>query len=139
MVFDKIKVGRFIITKEGRKKLGMLDGPEFAVDEEGASRYDIADFLGESGIPLTVGIGASIAASGVGLLPGLAIVGGATAVGKLLDEAFESAQGYQRQTAGQIAKDAAWEGVFGATGEGELVEVYLHYLEDCLKVVDLRQ
>tara|TARA_A100001515_G_scaffold99672_1_gene80554 strand:+ start:3925 stop:7170 length:3246 start_codon:yes stop_codon:yes gene_type:complete len=116
--FRQDKGGRFIITKEGRKKLGMPDGPEFAVDEEGASRYDIADFLGESGIPLTVGIGASIAASGVGLLPGLAIVGGATAVGKLLDEAFESAQGYQRQTAGQIAKDAAWEGVFGATGEG---------------------
>ena len=45
----------------------MLDGPEFAVDEEGASRYDIADFLGEAGVPLTVGIGASILASGVGL------------------------------------------------------------------------
>jgi len=117
--FRQDKGGRFIITKKGRKKLGMPDGPEFAVDEEGFSlKYDTADFLGESGVPLTVGIGASIAASGVGFLPGVAIVGGATAVGKLLDEAFEASQGYQRQTAGEIAKDAAWEGVFGATGEG---------------------
>ena len=116
--FRQDKGKRFIITKEGRKKLGMPDGPEFAVDEEGVSRYDIADFVGEAGVPLTVGIGASIAASGVGFLPGVAIVGGATAVGKLLDEAFEASQGYQRQTAGEIAKDAAWEGVFGATGEG---------------------
>ena len=117
--FRQDKGGRFIITKKGREKLGMPDGPEFAVDEEGFSlKYDTADFLGEAGVPLTVGIGASIAASGVGFLPGVAIVGGATAVGKLLDEAFEAAQGYQRQTAGEIAKDAAWEGVFGATGEG---------------------
>tara|TARA_R100000231_G_scaffold137655_2_gene114382 strand:+ start:1299 stop:4544 length:3246 start_codon:yes stop_codon:yes gene_type:complete len=117
--FRQDKGGRFIITKAGREKLGMPDGPEFAVDEEGFSlKYDTADFLGETGVPLTVGIGASIAASGVGFLPGVAIVGGATAVGKLLDEAFEAAQGYQRQTAGEIAKDAAWEGVFGATGEG---------------------
>ena len=69
----------------------------------------------------------------------LAIVGGATAVGKLLDEAFESAQGYQRQTAGEIAKDAAWEGVFGATGEGVGRGLYRHFSEDFLKVVDLRQ
>ncbi len=117
--FRQDKGGRFIITKKGREKLGMPDGPEFAVDEEGFSlKYDTADFLGEAGVPLTVGIGASIAASGVGFLPGVAIVGGATAVGKLLDEAFEASQGYQRQTAGEIAKDAAWEGVFGATGEG---------------------
>ena len=117
--FRQDKGGRFIITKKGREKLGMPDGPEFAVDEEGFSlKYDTADFLGEAGVPLTVGIGASIAASGVGFLPGVAIVGGATAVGKLLDEAFEAAQGYQRQTAGEIAKDAAWEGVFGAPGEG---------------------
>lgn len=117
--FRQDKGGRFIITKKGREKLNMPDGPEFAVDEEGFSlKYDTADFLGETGVPLTVGIGASIAASGVGFLPGVAIVGGATAVGKLLDEAFEAAQGYQRQTAGEIAKDAAWEGVFGATGEG---------------------
>ena len=117
--FRQDKGGRFIITKAGRKKLGMPDGSEFAVDEEGFSlKYDTADFLGETGVPLTVGIGASIAASGVGFLPGVAIVGGATAVGKLLDEAFEASQGYQRQTAGEIAKDAAWEGVFGATGEG---------------------
>ena len=116
--FRQDKGGRFIITKEGRKKLNMPDGPEFAVDEEGASRYDVADFIGEAGVPIAVGIGASILTAGMGTLPAIAIVGGATATGKLLDEAVEAAQGYQRQTAGEIAKDVAWEGVFGATGEG---------------------
>jgi hypothetical protein len=117
--FRQDKGGRFIITKKGREKLNMPDGPEFAVDEEGFSlKYDTADFLGEAGVPLAVGIGASILTGGMATIPAIAIVGGATATGKILDEAFEAAQGYQRQTAGEIAKDVAWEGVFGATGEG---------------------
>ena len=117
--FRQDKGKRFIITKKGREALGMPDGPEFAVDEEGFSlKYDTADFIGEAGVPLTVGLVASVLTGGLGTIPAMAIVGGATATGKLLDEAFEAAQGYQRQTAGEIAKDAAWEGVFGATGEG---------------------
>ena len=110
--------GRFILTKVGRQKLNMPDGPEIAIDEKGLSRYDLADFIGQSGVPLTVGIGASILTGGIGTIPAMLTVGASMGVGKLLDEAFESAQGYQRESAGQIAKAAAVEAVFGAAGEG---------------------
>tara|TARA_R110001583_G_scaffold20056_3_gene77812 strand:+ start:2149 stop:5670 length:3522 start_codon:yes stop_codon:yes gene_type:complete len=116
--FRKDKGGRFILTQKGREKLGLPEGPDLAIDEEGASRYDVADFLGETAVPLSVGIAASIKTAGMRTLPGMAIVGGTMAVGKILDEAFEYAQGYQRQTALEVGKDAAWEGVFGAGGEG---------------------
>ena len=111
-------IGRFILTKQGRKKLGMKDGPEVAIDEEGFSFADVKEFAGQSGLPILAGIGATIAASGVGLIPGTLIVGGATAVGKLLDEGIETVQGFQRQSPSDVARDAAMEGVFGATGEG---------------------
>jgi len=117
--FRQDKGGRFIITKEGRKRLNMPDGPEFAVDEEGFSlKYDVADFIGEAGVPLTVGVTASILTGGMGPLAATGIVGASTFASQLFEEAVEAAQGYQRQTIGQIGKDAAWEGVFGATGEG---------------------
>ena len=62
--FRRDRGGRFILTKQGRKKLGLEDGPELAIDEEGFSRYDLADFVGEGGVSLGVGIGASIAFGG---------------------------------------------------------------------------
>ena len=117
--FRQDKGGRFILTEKGREKLGLPEGPDLAIEEEGFSlKYDTADFLGEAGVPLSVGIAASIKTAGMRTMPGMAIVGGTMAVGKLLDEAFEYAQGYQRQTAVEVGKDAAWEGVFGAGGEG---------------------
>jgi len=111
-------MGRFILTKQGRKKLGMKDGPEVAVDEEGFSFADVKDFAGQAGLPILTGIGATIAASGVGFIPGTLIVGGATAAGKLLDEGIETAEGFQRQSVSDVARDVALEGVFGAAGEG---------------------
>ena len=111
-------LGRFILTKQGRKNLGMKDGKELAIDEEGFSFSDVKDFLGAAGIPIATGIGATIAASGVGFVPGMLIVGGATAAGKLLDEGIETARGLQRQSIGDVARDTAYEGIFGAFGEG---------------------
>jgi hypothetical protein len=111
-------MGRFILTKQGRKKLGMKDGPEVAIDEEGFSFADVKDFLGQAGLPILTGIGATIAASGVGFIPGTLIVGGATAAGKLLDEGIETVEGFQRQSVSDVARDVALEGVFGAAGEG---------------------
>ena len=116
--FRQDKKGRFILTKKGRERLGMPDGPELAIDEEGLSRYDVADFIGQAGVPLAIGIGASIATGGMGTWAAMGIVGGSMGIGKLLDEAFESAQGYQRQSAAEITKDVAVEAVFGAAGEG---------------------
>ena len=110
--------GRFILTKVGREKLNMPDGPELAIDEKGISRYDLADFVGQSGVPLTVGIGASLLTGGLGTIAAMGVVGVSMGIGKLLDEAFESAQGYQRESVGEIGKAAVVEGVFGAAGEG---------------------
>ena len=111
-------LGRFILTKQGRKNLGMKEGKELAIDEEGFSFSDVKDFLGAAGVPIATGIGATIAASGVGFVPGMLIVGGATAAGKLLDEGIETARGLQRQSIGDVARDTAYEGIFGAFGEG---------------------
>ena len=111
-------LGRFVLTKEGRKNLGMEDGPEIAIDEEGLSWGDFKEFLGETALPMTAGIGAGLMASGVGFVPGVLIAGGSAAAGKVLDEAIETAQGLQDQTFGDVMRDAAFEGAFSAGGEG---------------------
>jgi hypothetical protein len=111
-------LGRHILTQEGRTKLGLGEGRELAIDEEGFSFNDVKEFAGATALPIIAGTGAAIAASGVGFVPGMLIVGAATAGGKLLDEGIEAAQGLQLQTAGDIARDVAMEGVFGAAGEG---------------------
>ena len=111
-------LGRHILTQDGRTKLGLGEGRELAVDEEGFSFNDVKEFAGATALPIIAGTGAAIAASGVGFVPGMLIVGAATAGGKLLDEGIESAEGLQLQSAGDIARDTAMEGVFGAFGEG---------------------
>ena len=57
--------------------------------------------------------------SGLGFVPGALMVAGASATGKLVDEAIESAEGLQRQTLPEIGRDAAFEGAFALLGEGE--------------------
>ncbi len=116
--FRQDKGGRFIITKEGRKKLDMGEGPEVAIDEEGFSKYDLVDFGGEVGIPLTFGITAGVLTAGMATLPAMAFVGGSMALGKAIDETLEYVNGYQRQDKGQLAADVAWEGAMGFLGEG---------------------
>ncbi len=111
-------LGRHILTQEGRTKLGLGEGRELAIDEEGFSFNDVKEFAGATALPIATGIGAAIASSGVGFFPGIAIVGLATGAGKLLDEGIEAAEGLQMQSAGQIAGDAAYEAVFGSLGEG---------------------
>ncbi len=111
-------LGRHILTQDGRTKLGLGEGRELAVDEEGFSFNDVKEFAGATALPIIAGTGAAIAASGVGFVPGMLIVGAATAGGKLLDEGIEAAEGLQMQSAGDIARDTAMEGVFGAFGEG---------------------
>ena len=116
--FRQDKGGRFILTKEGRKTLGLAEGPEIAIDEEGFSRYDIADFVGEAGVPIGFGIVGGILTGGMAALPAMALVGGSMALGKIVDETLEWAQGYQKQTKGDLARDVAFEGAMGFLGEG---------------------
>lgn len=111
-------LGRHILTQEGRTKLGLGEGRELAIDEEGFSFNDVKEFAGATALPIATGVGASLLASGVGFVPGTLLVAAATAGGKLLDEGIESAQGLQRQSASEIARDTALEGLFGGLGEG---------------------
>lgn len=116
--FRKDALGRFVLTTQGRQNLGMGEGPELAIDEEGLSYGDFKEFLGEAGLPMVAGIGAGLMASGVGVIPGVLIAGGAAAAGKVLDESIESAQGLQDQTFEDVMRDAAFEGAFSMAGEG---------------------
>jgi len=111
-------LGRFLITKKGRETLGLGKGKEVAIDEEGLSWSDVKEFAGATVFPITVGIGASLMASGVGFVPGSLIVGGSMAGAHVLDETIESIRGLQRQTPKEIARDSAFEGLFGFLGEG---------------------
>lgn len=111
-------LGRFILTKAGRNKLGLGEGKELAIDEEGFTFKDVKEFAGATALPILTGVGTSIAASGVGFVPGMLLVGGATALGKFMDEGIEYAQGLQKQSFGEVARDSAMEGVFGLAGEG---------------------
>ena len=115
--FRQDKGGRFILTQAGRTALGLGEGSELAIDEEGLSRFDVADFAGASGVPLAAGIGAGLLLSGTGFLVAAPAVGVTMGLAKLADEAYETSQGYQRQTSDEILKDALVEGAFGATGE----------------------
>ena len=116
--FRKDALGRFVLTQQGRKNLGMGAGPDVSIDEEGLSWGDFKEFLGQSALPTVAGIGAGLIASGVGFVPGVLIAGGAAAAGKALDEGIESAQGLQDQTFQDVMRDSAFEGLFSATGEG---------------------
>ena len=111
-------LGRHILTQDGRTKLGLGEGRELAVDEEGFSFNDVKEFAGATALPIIAGTGAAIASSGVGFFPGMLIVGLAGAGGKLLDEGIEAAEGLQMQSGTDIARDAALEGVFTGLGEG---------------------
>jgi hypothetical protein len=116
--FRKDALGRFVLTQQGRKNLGMGAGQDLAIDEEGLSYGDFKEFLGQSGMPMAAGIGAALMASGVGFVPGVLIAGGAAAAGKALDEGAEYAQGLQDQSFQDVMRDAAFEGLFSAGGEG---------------------
>lgn len=116
--FRQDALGRFVLTQKGRQNLGMGEGPDLAIDEEGLSWGDFSEFLGENALPMAAGIGAGLMASGVGFFPGLAIAGIAAGAGKALDEGIEYAQGLQDQSFDDVMRDVAFEGAFGMLGEG---------------------
>ena len=116
--FRSDALGRLLLTQKGRTKLGLGEGPDIAIDEEGLSFSDVKDFIGSSGIPIAAAIGTGILTSGLGWLAAIPAVALAGFSGKLIDEAIETNEGLQKQTSGEILRDAAFEGVFAAGGEG---------------------
>ena len=96
--------------KEGTTKL--------AIDEEGITGEDVIDFIGEAGTPILFGTAAAIGATGVGIPAAMLLVGGASSLGYVADEAIEYAQGVRDQTLGEDAKNLGFEFLAGSLGEG---------------------
>lgn len=115
--WDKDSFGAYYIKPEGLTMLGMKSDKPVSIDEQTASRYDVADIAGD--LPAIVGgVGGGMAASGVGLLPGLGLAGLGAAGGKAFDEILKNIQGYQIKSPGQVASTLAGEAAMAATGEG---------------------
>ena len=70
------------------------------------------------GTPILFGTAAALSATGVGIPVAMAIVGAASALGYVADEAIEYAQGVRDQTLGEDAKNVAFELLAGGLGEG---------------------
>ena len=107
--------GRLAVTPEGGKKLGLELAENTLIDEEGFSRYDLADIAGIA--PEVIGgVGGAIA--GQILIP-IPILGAAIGAGlgsgggSAVEEGIEALAGVSKQTAGEIAKDVATEATIG--------------------------
>ncbi len=87
-------------------------------DEEAFTKQDITEFFSASAGPLVGGISASLAATGVGVLPAMAVAGAGGAIGYLMDEGFEYASGVQAEPIATVGRQAALEAVAAGLGEG---------------------
>ena len=115
---DTFAIDQAKVSPDIRKKYGLGDTGKVYLNKPGFSRYDLVDFLGESGPVTTAAIGASIAVAGMGAWPAMAIVGSTAAAVKAVDEGIEWLQGLNEQSAGQVAANIAIDGVINGVFEG---------------------
>lgn len=116
-LWGKDSFGAYFVKPEGLAKIGIKSDRPVSLDEQTLSRFDLADLAGD--VPTIVGgAGAGIAASGLGLIPGLALATLGGAGGKAYSEFGKNLLGYRRQSAGEVAGDIATEGALTAGGEG---------------------
>ena len=116
--------GRLALTPEGGRKVGVDLAQNTLIDEEGLSRYDLAD-LTSMGADIAGGIYGTVkgAALGSAMGPVGTFLGGAlgagtgTAASGAIEEAIEGMLGVSRQSAGEITKDLALDFGIGAAGE----------------------
>jgi len=108
--------GAYVVKPEGLKRLGIESDKPRAIDEQTASRYDIADVAGD--LPAIAGATAlPLAASGAGLPAalGLSALGGAG--GKALSEIVKNIRGQQVKSPGEVASTLGKEAALAAGGE----------------------
>ena len=120
---ERVSEDTFIIDQakvdpRTREKYGLSDTGRIYLDKPGFTWNDIIDFGGEAGPETLAAIGASIAFTGVALLPGMAIVGAAAGLAKATDEIVEWQQGLNRQSAGEVAGMIATSAISNALFEG---------------------
>lgn len=121
--FMRAPNGALALTPQGLEKLGLpksdkpvlIDQPGFPSLKEFG--LDIADYAGS--VPEILGAtGAGMAASGAGLLPGMASAGLGAAAGRAGTELAEQFAGANQQPLPDVAKNVGISGAFGAAGEG---------------------
>ena len=111
-------IDRDKISEEVKNKYGITGTGLLAIDEKrGFTKYDFADFYGEARGPLIGGVAASLAVSGVGLVPAAIVAGGGSVLGYLFDEWRESKEGLRRETDEELGEGIKNEFIFGLTGE----------------------
>ena len=109
---------RDLLPDDVKNKYGIEGSGLLAIDErKGFTSYDFADFYGEARGPLIGGLTASLAATGVGLIPAALIAGGGTALGYLFDEYQESEEGLRRETDEDLGYGVLKEFALGSVGE----------------------
>jgi len=116
--WTKNNQGEYLLKPEAMEQLGLEHkGMPVAIDEAFGSWYDFLDMAGM--VPETLGaIGGGMAASGAGVIPGIAAAGAGAMAGKGLDELAEYLEGRQRQSLGEVSRDALESGAWGVGGEG---------------------
>ena len=110
-------LGRFIANQKGRETMGLGEGDDIALDEEGLSWDDVKDFAGESGTEIAAGTGAALILSGYGAPVGIVLSSLAAGGAKILDEKIDEAQGIQSQTDDEVLKDAKFSAGTWAVGD----------------------
>ena len=124
-LYVRDKRGRLALTPEGAAKFGQETDKNILIDEDGFSRYDLADLAGIAP-ELIGGIGGAMKGAAIGsVVPGIGtIVGGAigagfgAGAGQGIEEIIEAGAGVSKQSAGDIAKDIATEAAIGFVGDG---------------------
>lgn len=115
--WGKDSFGAYFIKPEGLHRLGAKSDIPVSLDEQSATRYDIADLAGDA--PAIVGgVAGGMAASGLGAIPGMALAGLGAAGGKALDEIVKNLSGDQVKSSGEVASEIGMEGFSSALGEG---------------------
>lgn len=115
--WDKDSFGAYTLKPDGLKRIGITSDKPMALDEQTATFYDIADVAGD--LPAIAGaVGGGMAASGLGVLPGLGMAALGAAGGKAIDEIAKNVQGLQVKSPGEVAAAIGGEAGMAATGEG---------------------
>ena len=108
------------ISPELKKEYGLPETGDMYVNKPGFSWYDVAGFGGAEAVPLATALGAGLVFSGVGLIPGMAIMAAAGASGKAFDELIieDRIEKMNTQADDEVYGNIALTGAFYGLGEG---------------------
>ena len=108
------------ISPELKKEYDLPDTGDIYVNKPGFSWYDVAGFGGAEAAPLATALGAGLVFSGVGLIPGMAIMAAAGASGKAFDELIieDRIEKMNTQADDDVYGNIALTGAFYGLGEG---------------------